>query len=273
MTGRTTATSNGSPAPPPPSASIPQSGRCPRTPTPAGPGCSPSWRRSNVMRHPTSPPSSRPHAPTSTACAGAVTTSSAAPVAGITPPLAGLRATSNTRAANANTPNTGWTYHTSHGATDIGGTASPSQPPGPRRGPSAPGPPTGSRPSTSSTTGSPGPSTALQNSRPMPCSVADGELSTPNSTGASNTHNENYGDSTTRSASNCRSASSPCSARTPTPSPRVSREPTSRGSASTWTACNTAERSSRQACPSNTPLPLPRSGRAWRAPSHGCASS
>ena len=37
----------------------------------------------------------------------------------------------------------------------------------------------------------------------------------------------------------------------PTASHRVSSEPASRGSVSTWTACNTAERSSHQACPSD----------------------
>ena len=269
MTGRSTATSNGSPAPPRPSASIPTSEPCPRTPTPAAHGCSPSWRRSNVMHHPTSPPSSPAHAPTSTAFAGAVTTSSAAPAAGTAPPLAVLRATSNTRAANANTPNTGRTSPTSHGATDIGGATSPSRLVVVRLGPSGTGSPTGNRPSTSSTAGSPEPSTALQNSRPTPCSVADGELSTPNSTGASNTHNKNYSVSTTRSASNSTGVSTPFSSQVAT----ASSEPASRGSVSTWTACNAAERSSRRACPSDMRCRYGvLAGRFARA-SRGCASS
>jgi hypothetical protein len=167
-------------------------------------------------------------------------------------PLAVLRAISIKRVASANTPNTGCTCRTLDDASDTGGAASP---PGPRLGPSGTGSPTGSRPSSSSTAASPEPTSASQNSKLTPGSVADGSLTTPNSTGASNTPNENYDDSTTRWELNWRSASGPCSSPVPTPSHRVSSEPTSRGSVGTWTACNTAERSSRQACPPDTRYP------------------
>ena len=112
-------------------------------------------------------------------------------------PLAAPRAISTKPAASVGTPSIGWTSPTPRGASDIGGVASPSRPVGMRLGPSGTGSLTGIRPSSSSTAGSPEPSIALLNSRPMPGSVSNGWLSTSCSTGASNT-NESFDDSTTQ---------------------------------------------------------------------------